>query len=128
MLSPADWIIIILIFLYVYWVGPALVLLNWSLARYLGRRLSLLPAAAINLAVSLLLLGPMRSRSGGLVFGGETYYPWYLDVSELKLDNVPWLALLLLCTMSVVITVATLSNPKLKLARENAQSDKQRMP
>ena len=68
-------VVFIVIVLYPYWVAPALVLLNWLLTRHLGTRLSRAPVIATNLAVSVLLFGPITERGGGFVFAGDCYYP-----------------------------------------------------
>jgi hypothetical protein len=103
--SLGDWVFFIVIVLYPYWTAPALVLLNWLLTRSLGTRLSRAPITGTNLAISLLLFGPIKERGGGFVLVGDVYYRWYLDASHLKLDNVSWLGLLMLCAVSVVTTV-----------------------
>jgi len=117
MTSLGDWVFFIVIVLYPYWVAPALVLLNWLLTRYLGTRLSRAPVIATNLAVSVLLFGPITERGGGFVFGGDFYYPWYIGGFDLNLDKVWGTGLLMLCAASVGTSVVTLANPKLRMAR-----------
>ena len=110
--SAGDWILFIVILLYPYLMVAALVVLNWLLARSLRRRLAPAPTVAANLAVSLLLLGPIGERGGNFVLMGDFYYPWYLDGPGLNLDKVWWAGVLMLCAVSVVTTVATLSRSK----------------
>ena len=110
--SPAEWIIFIVFFLYLYWVAPALLVLNWLLTRHLRTRLSLPTTVATNALVSLLLLGPISSRGGEFVLMGENYYPWYLGGAHLTLDNVSWVGLLMACAVSLATTVTTFPGNK----------------
>jgi hypothetical protein len=118
--SPGEWILLVVIFLFQYWMAPALVLLNWLLTRCLEARLARVPLITANLAISLLLLGPIKERGGGLVLAGDFYYPWYLGGFRLDPDHVWWLGLVLLCAVSVVTTVRALSHPKLFRAGRSA--------
>ncbi len=126
--SLGDWVFFIVIVLYPYWMAPALVLLNWLLTRYLGTGLSRAPIVATNLAISLLLLGPIKERGGSFVLMGDFHYPWYLGGFNLTMDNVSWFGLLTVCAVSAVTTLATLSNPKLRIARSNAHPADHRAP
>jgi hypothetical protein len=123
--SLGDLTVFIVILLYPYLLAPALVLLNWRLTRLLATRLVRARLVVTNLAISLLLLGPIGDHGGNFVLMGDSYYPWYLGGFSLDLDKVWWMGLLMLCAVSVVTTVATLSHPRSRLARGN-QGD--RMP
>lgn len=110
--SAGELLFLIVIFLFPYWMVPALALLNWLLTRSLEARLARVPIIAANLAISLLLLGPVKEHGGGFVLAGDFYYPWYLGGFRLDPDNVWWLGLVMLCAVSVVTTVRTLLHPK----------------
>jgi hypothetical protein len=89
--------ILIVALLYVYWVGPVLIFLNWLLTRCLARGHSGVSIAMANVVVSLLLLGPVKSPGAGFLFR-DSYGPWSC------------IGLVGMCLVSVVTTLVSFSN------------------
>ena len=98
--------ILIVALLYVYWVGPVLIFLNWLLTRCLARGHSGVSIAMANVVVSLLLLGPIKSPGDGFLFR-DSYGPWYFGGSS---DLLSCIGLVGMCLVSVVTTLVSFSN------------------
>lgn len=92
--------------LYVYWVSPVLIFLNWLLTRRLSRGHSAVSIAITNVVVSLLLLFPVRSPGDGFLFR-DSYGPWYFGGYP---DQLSCSGVVAMCLVSVMTTLVSLTN------------------